>query len=79
VERLRDAIAAALPEASPEIDTETCLALVEQRRPTWPGAELGELLRAMDKARFAHLPDVDAVGMYRSASDLGRRITGAPA
>ena len=79
VERLRDAIAAALPEASPEIYTETCLAVVEQQRPTWPVAELAELLRAMDEARFAHVPEVDAIGMYRSASELGRRITGVSA
>ena len=79
VERLRSAIAAALPEASPDIDTESCLAVLERQRPAWPLAELGELLRALDEARFAHGPDVDALGLYRSASDLGRRIAGKPA
>jgi hypothetical protein len=76
VERLRAVIAAKLPEATPETDIETCLAVVSQHRPAWPLAELGELLRALDEARFAHGPGVDALGMYRSASDLGRRIAG---
>lgn len=79
VERLRTVIAEKLPEAAPEIDTEACLAVVGEHRPGWPLAELGELLRALDEARFAHGPDVDALGMYRSASDLGRRISGTTA
>jgi hypothetical protein len=79
VERLRGAIATALPEAAPDIDTEACLAVIGRERPAWPVAELSELLRALDEARFAHGPEVDALGMYRSASDLGQRIAGMPA
>ena len=77
VERLRGTIAAQVPEAGPEIDTETCLAVLAEQRPAWPLGELGELLRALDEARFAHGADVDALGMYRSAGELERRITGA--
>jgi hypothetical protein len=77
VERLRGAIAAREPEAPASIDTEACLAVLAERRPAWPLAELGELLRALDQARFAHGGDVDAVGMNRWAGELEQRINGA--
>ena len=79
VERLRAAIAAQLPEAGPQIDTETCLAVMAEHRPAWPLAELSRLLRGLDQARFAHGAEVDALDLYRSATELERRITGATA
>ncbi len=78
VERLRAAIAAQLPAAGPEMDTEACLAVLAEQRPAWPLAELEDVLRALDEARFAHGAEVDAVGMYRWAGELERRIA-APA
>jgi len=59
------------------MDTEACLAVLARRRPAWPLAELGDLLRALDEARFAHGADVDAVAMNRRAGELEQRINGA--
>jgi hypothetical protein len=77
VERLRATIAAQVPGVGPEMDTEVCLALLAEQRPGWPLTELADLLRALDEARFAHGGEVDAVGMYRWAGEMERRITGA--
>jgi hypothetical protein len=75
VERLRAAIAAQVPEAGTSIETEACLAVLAERRPGWPLAELGELLRALDQARFALGTEVDATGMNRWAGELEQRIS----
>lgn len=77
VARLRDAIAARVPDAPQTMDTEACLTVVAERQPGWPLPELRDLLRALDEARFAHGAEVDAVGMYRHAIDLGQRLQSA--
>ncbi len=77
VERLRGLIASRVPEAGTDLDTEACLAVVAESRPAWPLGELEDLLRALDEARFAYGPDVDALGMNRWAGDLERRLAGA--
>lgn len=77
VERLRAAIAARVPAAGTDLDTETCLAVLAEQRPQWPLAELEDLLRALDEARFAHGAEVDALGLYRSAGELEGRIAGS--
>jgi hypothetical protein len=79
VARLREVIAARVPEARAELDTDACLAVLVQVRPEWPLVELGDLLRALDEARFAHGPDVDALGMHRWASELVERLPGGRA
>jgi hypothetical protein len=77
VERLRDLIASRVPEAGTDLDTEVCLAVVAGSRPGWPLTELGDLLRALDEARFGSGPDVDALAMNRWAGELERRLIGA--
>jgi hypothetical protein len=74
VARLREGIAAKVPEARAELDTDDCLAVLARLRPDWPLVELGDVLRALDEARFAHGPDVDALGMHRWAAELARRL-----
>jgi hypothetical protein len=74
VERLRSAIAARVPEAGMTVDTEACLTVLAERRPSWPLTELGELLRALDEARFTYGADLDAIGMYRRAGELEQRM-----
>jgi hypothetical protein len=76
VERLRGLIASRAPEARTELDTDACLAVLAESRPGWPLAEVGDLLRALDEARFAHGPDVDALGMNHWAGELEGRIAG---
>jgi hypothetical protein len=77
--RLRAAIAAREPEAHPALDTEALLALLGPIRSDWPLGELGELLRALDAARFAPLPPADAVGLSRRADEIGARLLGRAA
>ncbi len=74
VERLREVIAARVPEAGTELDTDACLVALARSRPEWPIGELGDLLRALDEARFAHGPDIDALGMHRWAGELEARL-----
>ncbi|HEX5387592.1 MAG TPA: hypothetical protein VFW66_12875 [Gemmatimonadales bacterium] len=68
--RLRAVLAARVPEADAGMETEWCLALLATRRPDWPLAELGALLRALNAARFAPGDDADAAGLLRRADAL---------
>jgi len=74
VERLRGLIAARVPDARAELDTDACLAVLVGSRPGWPLGELGDLLRALDEARFAHGPEVEALGIYQWAGELEGRL-----
>ena len=72
--RLRAALAAGLPGALPSLDTEAVLAYVAEHRPEWPSAELGNVLRALDQARFANGALPDAMGLARWAGELEPRL-----
>ena len=50
--RLRRALAARLPARHSGLDTEALLAQLAAQRPDWPLAELGDVLRSLDEARF---------------------------
>jgi hypothetical protein len=72
--RLRAALATRLPGALPSLDTEAVLAYVAAQRPNWPLAELGEVLRALDEARFGQGALPDAMGLARWAAELEPRL-----
>ena len=72
--RLRAALAARLPGALPSLDTEAVLAHVAEQRPDWPSAELGDVLRALDEARFGNGALPDAMGLARWAAELEPRL-----
>jgi hypothetical protein len=72
--RLRAALAARLPGALPSLDTEAVLAHVAEQRPDWPSAELGDVLRALDEARFGNGALPDAMGLARWATELEPRL-----
>jgi hypothetical protein len=72
--RLRAALAARLPGALPSLDTEAVLAHVAEQRPDWPSAELGDILRALDEARFGSGVLPDAMGLARWAAELEPRL-----
>jgi hypothetical protein len=72
--RLRAALAARLPGALPSLDTEAVLAHVAEQRPDWPSAELGDVLRALDEARFGNGTLPDAMGLARWAAELEPRL-----
>jgi hypothetical protein len=72
--RLRLALAARLPGALPSLDTESALAYLSDHRPDWPVAELTEVLRQLDRARFGTAPLPDAVTLARRATELEPRL-----
>jgi hypothetical protein len=50
------------------------VAHVAQHRPDWPSSELGEVLRALDQARFGTGALPDAMGLARWALELEPRL-----
>ncbi len=72
--RLRTALAVRLPGALPSLDTEAVLAHVAEQRPDWPSAELADVLRALDAARFGSGALPDAIGLARWAAELEPRL-----
>jgi hypothetical protein len=72
--RLRLAMAERLPDARPALDTESVLHHVAEHRPDWPLAQLAEVLRELDRARFAVGAAPDALALSGRAADLERRL-----
>jgi hypothetical protein len=71
--RLRGVIAAGMPPAHTGLDTAELLRAVAGRA-DWPLAELGDLLQALDEARFGHTAFPDALGLARWADELAPRL-----
>lgn len=71
--RLRALIASRLPAAHAGLDTEELLRAAAVRA-DWPLAELGDLLRSLDEARFGHTAFPDAAGLARWADELAPRL-----
>ena len=72
--RLRSLIAERMPAAHVGLDTEDVLRAVAKRA-DWPLAELGDVLRSLDEARFGDTAFPDAVGLARWAGELAPRLT----
>lgn len=72
-QRLRAAIARGLPAAHAGLDTEDLLRTVAGRT-DWPLAELRDLLRSLDEARFGHTGVPDAAELARRADELAPRL-----
>ena len=72
-------MAARLPSAVPSLDTEEVLARIAAERPDWPIEELGELLQALDAARFGNGAAPDSMALAREAAQLESRLTQAAA
>lgn len=68
--RLRIGLERLVPAASRALATDECLAVLAETRPTWPLRDLGELLRALDRARFAPLVPPDAADLAERAAEL---------
>lgn len=72
--RLRAAVAQRVAAAHPGLDTERLLAELATVRPNWPLEELGNVLRALDDARFGAIGSADALGLSRSSFELRERL-----
>ncbi len=76
---LRDAIARIVPEASTAVDLPQVLAAVRASRPDWPHDEIGDVLGALEEARFTPEAFPDAAGLAIWAQTLAARLTKAAA
>jgi hypothetical protein len=78
VHRLRSAVAVAVPEADHAATASEWQETVAAARPTWPVAELADILRALERARFAPLGADDLVELVDRAdvvlAELGARV-----
>jgi hypothetical protein len=72
--RLRSAVAERVASAHSGLDTERLLAELAAARPNWPLEELGELLMALDNARFGLTTSTDALELSRSTLQLRDRL-----
>jgi hypothetical protein len=72
--RLRSAVAERVASAHSGLDTERLMAELAAARPQWPLEELGELLVALDNARFGLTTSADALELSRSTLKLRDRI-----
>jgi hypothetical protein len=72
--RLRMALAQQVAEAHPALDTERVLAQLAAARPDWPLEELGDLLRALDDARFGDTGSPEALELSRSTLAMRDRL-----
>jgi hypothetical protein len=72
--RLRSTVAERVASAHPGLDTERLLAELAAARPNWPLEELGELLVALDNARFGLITSSDALELSRSTLELRERL-----
>ncbi len=77
--RLRAALSERVAAAHSGLDTERVLAELAAARPEWPLEELGDLLRALDDARFGVTPAPDALELSRSTIELRDRLLRAAA
>lgn len=77
--RLRAALAERVPTALPSLPTGEVLAHLAAERPEWPLGELGDLLRALDAARFGDGPPPDPMDLARRAAALEPRLVAVAA
>ncbi len=73
--RLRAALARAIPEAHPALDTAECLQAVERVRPNAPLRELRDLLEQLDRVAFASAHGTDVAALSAMARRLARELT----
>jgi hypothetical protein len=72
--RLRSALAQRVTAAHPALDTERLLAQLAAARPDWPLEELGDLLRALDDARFGEVGSPEALELSQSTLAMRDRL-----
>lgn len=71
---LRFRIAAVEPEAGPHLTTDECIGVLRERQPDWPLRQIEELLRLLDRARFAPAMPTDVIELAEHASQLSKEL-----
>lgn len=74
-QRLRHALARAIPDAHEALSTTECLAAVERARPDAPLRDLRELLQALDQVAFATAHGVEVAPLAARARALARELS----
>ena len=74
VHRLRAAVAAQVPDAARAANPAEWAATVTTARPTWPVDELADVLRALERARFAPLGADDLAELVDRADVVAGRL-----
>ena len=74
-QRLRHALARAIPEAHEALSTTECLAVVERARPDAPVRDLRDLLQALDQVAFASAHGIDVAPLAARARALARQLS----
>jgi hypothetical protein len=74
VHRLREAVAAAVPDAAGAAGPAEWVAAVAAARPQWPVDELADILRALERARFAPLGADDLAELVDRADVARARL-----
>lgn len=75
-QRLRRAVALAIPEAHEALSTAECLAVVERAKPDAPLRDLRELLESLDQVAFATAHGVEVGPLAARARALARDLSG---
>lgn len=79
MQRVRQRLEAAVPEASRGLALAECLVVTAAARPEWPIRELTDVLTALERARFAPLAADDLTELVDRADVLLERLSAAPA
>jgi hypothetical protein len=74
-QRLRRAVAHAIPDAHEALSTEECLAAIERTRPDAPLRDLRELLLGLDQVAFATAHGVEVAPLVARARALARELS----
>jgi hypothetical protein len=69
-DRLRERIAELAPEADRALSTEECIAVLEEKHPDWPIRDVSELLRSLERARFAPAAPSDVATLVDRVQQL---------
>ena len=74
MERVRGQVGRLVPTVDRSLSTDECLAALERDQPDWPLRDLGDLLRELDRARFAPLAPADAGELVDRAETMLVRL-----
>jgi hypothetical protein len=75
---LRGTITGLLPGASSGLVTSRLMRIIEEQRPKWPTAELGQMLQELDAVQYADSGSAQVVALAARAEALRRQLEAVP-